>query len=261
MLKLYPLFSGSSGNMYYITSPKSKILLDFGVSYKKAALALQSIGEDISKIDAICITHEHSDHILGIKTLLKKHNIPLFSTSKTLEYILDKYELKTPNTTTVEYDKPFFIGDITVSPFKVSHDAVCPVGYTFIHEDSTLTVATDLGYIDENVYTHLNQSNFSVIEANYDPDLLMYGPYPYSTKLRIKGESGHLSNIDTSNVILELAKCGKRDFLLGHISLNNNDETHALSTITSKLETNGFNLNEFNIHVATRDFSNEVYLL
>ena len=261
MLKLYPLFSGSSGNMYYITSPKSKIILDFGVSYKKAVLALKSIGENIEDVDAICITHEHSDHISGLKTMLKKHNIPLFSTAKTLEYILDKYELEYTNAITIDYDKPFKIQDITISPFKVSHDAVNPVGYTFIHEDSTLTVATDLGYIDENVYTHLNQSNFSVIEANYDPQLLMYGPYPYNTKLRIKSDIGHLSNIDTSDVILELAKCGKRNFLLGHISLNNNDEIYALNTVTSKLETNGFDLNEFNIHVATRDFSDEVYLL
>lgn len=261
MLKLYPLFSGSSGNMYYIKSPKSKILLDFGVSYKKAASALQNIGESIENVDAICITHEHLDHIAGLKTLLKKHNITLFSTSQTLQYILNKYELEYSNIVSVEYDKPFCIQDITVSPFKVSHDAVCPVGYTFIHEDSTLTVATDLGFIDENVYTHLNESNFSVIEANYDPQLLMYGPYPYNTKLRIKSDIGHLSNIDTSDVILELAKCGKRDFLLGHISLNNNDESSALATVTSRLETNGFNLDDFNIHVATRDFSDEVYLL
>lgn len=264
MLKFYPLFSGSSGNMYLVESNNTKIVIDVGVSYKAIKYALDSINISPQDIDAIFITHEHIDHTRGIGRFLKFNSIPLYMTKPTLDALYDKHfsQLDTaPEFHEVKYNSNIIIKDITISPFKVSHDAAMPVGYEIICGDKSIAIATDLGYIDEPIYSHLKSSNLSVIEANYDTNLLMYGPYPFSTKKRIQGEFGHLSNTDTSAAILNLAKDGKRNFILGHISMNNNSNDQALYEVINALEKNGFDLKDFNINIATRDFSNEVYML
>lgn len=264
MLKFYPLFSGSSGNMYLVKSNNAKILIDFGVTFKVAKEALKNIDIDISSIDAILVTHEHVDHVRGLARMAKMCSTNIFTTAKTYDEIYNKYfsNLESaPNFVKVEYDKEFEIKDFKILPFKVSHDAVMPVGYKVSCGDKTVTVATDLGYVDDNIYNCLKSSDLSVIEANYDTNLLMYGPYPYATKMRIQSELGHLSNTDTSHIILNLAKDGKRNFILGHMSINNNDAGQALSEINATLEKGGFDLNDFNINIATRNFSDEVYTL
>lgn len=263
MLKFHPIFSGSSGNMYLIESEQAKILIDLGVTYKVAKTALESINIDISNIDALLVTHEHIDHTKGISRFAKLTPVKIFMTDKTFNALYDKHfsKLENINITYVNYNERFNIKDITIYPFKVSHDAAMPVGYTITSKDKSITIATDLGYIDKPIYEQLKSSDLSLIEANYDPNLLMYGPYPYTTKLRIQSELGHLSNADTSSVILNLARDGKRNFVLGHMSVNNNNAEQALYEVNSTLEENGFKLSEFNINIATRDFSNEVYLV
>lgn len=264
MFKFYPLFSGSSGNMYLAESTNTKILIDFGVTYKAAKDALNNIDIDIATIDAVLITHEHVDHIRGLGRMAKVCNTTIYATSKTYSEIYNKYFINLenePNFVNVEYDNEFMIGDFQILPFKVSHDAIMPVGYKITCESKTVTIATDLGYVDHNTYECLKSSDLSLIEANYDSNLLMYGPYPYATKMRIQSELGHLSNTDTSHVILSLAKDGKRNFILGHMSINNNNADQALFEINNTLEKNGFNLSDFNISIASRNFSDEVYML
>ena len=262
MLNLYPLFSGSSGNMYLVESNNTNVLVDIGISYKRANQALNDIGKTFENIDAIVITHEHQDHIQGLSTLLKKQNIPIYTSKGTSSAIRQKLKL-TDNIQINEIvaDECFCIRDISITPFEISHDAAMPLGYTIASEDKTLTIATDLGYVSENIYSHLKEANLSVIESNYDNTLLMYGPYNYNLKQRIKSNLGHLSNTDTASVITNLAKDGKRSFILGHLSQNNNNPDIAYSIITDTLKENGFNLDEFNINIATRDFSSEVYSL
>lgn len=264
MLKLYPLYSGSSGNMYLIKSPTSTVLVDIGVSFKSLVTCLENLKMSIEDISALFITHEHSDHIKGIATFINKTNIPIYTTEGTKNYILNKYMAKlssSPNINVISPNKNIVIGDITVMPFEVSHDAVQPVGYTLQNEDSTLTIATDLGYVSDNVYEHLLSSNLSIIEANYDRNLLLMGNYTYPLKCRIQSDIGHLSNEDTSNIILDLAKNGKRDFILGHISRNNNEPEQAMFCVNTTLEANGFNLHDFNINCASRDMSFEEYVV
>jgi len=264
MLKLYPLYSGSSGNMYLIKSPSSTVLVDIGVSFKALKTCLENLNMDFSDISALLITHEHSDHIKGITTFINKTNIPIYSSEGTKNYILNKLQDKfknTPNITAVKPETSLAIGDITVTPFATSHDAVDPVGYTLQNDKSILTIATDLGYVSDNVYEHLLNSDLSVIESNYDRNLLMYGSYTYPLKCRIQSDIGHLSNDDTSNLILDLARHGKRDFILGHISQNNNEPEQAKFCVNTTLESNGFDLKDFNIHCATRDMSFEEYTL
>ena len=264
MLKLYPLYSGSSGNMYLIKSPTSAVLVDIGVSFKSLVTSLEKLQMTLDDISALFITHEHSDHIKGLTTFLNKTNIPIYTAQGTKNYILNKLESKfknTPNINVITPETSFNVQDITITPFKTSHDASDPVGYTLQNDDSTLTIATDLGYVSDNVYEHLCESNLCVIESNYDRNLLMYGNYTYPLKCRIQSDIGHLSNDDTSNLILDLARNGKRDFILGHISENNNEPEQAMFSVTSTLTENGFDLNDFNIHCASRDLSFEEYVL
>ncbi len=264
MLKLYPLYSGSSGNMYLIKSPTSAVLVDIGVSFKSLVTSLDKLQMTLDDISALFITHEHSDHIKGLTTFINKTNIPIYTTHGTKNYIIDKFTSKFKNNPNINVVKPetnLSVQDITVTPFKTSHDASEPVGYTLQHEDSILTIATDLGYVSDNVYEHLCNSKLCVIESNYDRNLLMYGNYTYPLKCRIQSDIGHLSNDDTSNLILDLAKCGKRDFILGHISKNNNEPEQALFSVNTTLSNNGFDLNDFNINCATRDLSFEEYVL
>ena len=264
MLKLYPLFSGSSGNMYLIKSPTSAVLVDIGVSFKSLKTCLTNLNMDLTDISALFITHEHSDHILGLTTFINKTDIPIYTADGTRKYILDKYGVKfktIPNINIIKPETSIKIGDITVTPFSTSHDAADPVGYTLQHDDSTLTIATDLGVVNDNVYDHLINSNLSLIEANYDRNLLLLGDYTYPLKCRIQSDFGHLSNNDASNLILDLARLGKRDFVLGHISKNNNEPEQAMFEVTTTLKNNGFDLNDFNIACATRDMSFEEYVL
>jgi len=264
MLKLYPLYSGSSGNMYLIKSPTSAVLVDIGVSFKSLVTTLDCLQMTIDDISALFITHEHLDHIKGLTTFINKTNIPIYTAQGTKDYILDKFETKfknTPNINVITAETSLNVQDITVTPFKTSHDASEPVGYTLQNEDSTLTIATDLGYVSDSVYEHLCKSSLCVIESNYDRNLLMYGNYSYPLKCRIQSDIGHLSNDDTSNIILDLARIGKRDFILGHLSENNNEPEQALFSVNTALADNGFDLKDFNINCATRDLSFEEYVL
>ena len=264
MLKLYPLFSGSSGNMYLIKSPKATLLVDIGVSFKSLTNSLEVLNINLEDIDALLITHEHIDHTKGLSTFINKTNIPIYTTEGTKTYLMDKLydKLKSePNINTIDSNETFTVKDITIDSFEISHDAVQPVGFSFRNDDTMLTIATDLGYVSDDVFSHLEKSNFSVLECNYDRNLLMYGNYPYPLKCRIQSDIGHLSNDDTSSTILDLAKIGKRNFLLGHISQNNNEPDQALFEVNSTLKANGFDLNEFNISCATRNASYEEYIL
>lgn len=264
MLKLYPLYSGSSGNMYLIRSPKATLIVDIGVSFKSLQKSFETLGIGLDEIDALFITHEHTDHTLGLATFVNKTDIPIYTSNGTSSYLLNKLSSKLkkePSIAIVSANNNFTLKDITISPFKVSHDATEPLGFTFYHDNSVLTIATDLGYVSNDVYNHLSNSTFSVIECNYDRNLLMYGPYSYPLKCRIQSDIGHLSNDDTSSTILSLAKEGKRNFLLGHISENNNEPEQALFAVNDTLTKNGFDLNDFNINLATRDVSFEEYIL
>lgn len=262
MLKLYPLFSGSSGNMYFIETEKANILIDIGVSYKRVVEALEKIDKSIDDIDALFITHEHTDHIKGLATFLKKTNIPVFSSSGTCLCLREKLDIQNLDRfNSLVPERNFTIKGLDIVPFETSHDAVMPFGYTVSSDNKTITIATDLGYVSENIYSHLSASGISVIESNYDNNLLMYGPYSYMLKQRIKSNIGHLSNDDTASTITRLAKEGKRTFILGHLSENNNNPDIACDIISDALKQNGFCLDEFNINVATRNFSDEVYSL
>ena len=266
MLNLYPLYSSSSGNMYLLESKKANILIDIGVTYKKVKESLEAISKEASNIDAIFITHEHSDHIKGLNIFIKNHpNVAVYTSTGTGEYLkksLTKAKITNFNILDIfETNSKIQIKDLTIEAFKTSHDAIDPVGYKISCDDKSVTIATDLGVMTNDVFSYLSTSSFPVIESNYDKNMLFAGKYPFEIKRRIDGPYGHLSNEDSGQVILKLAKNGTRNFLLSHMSENNNIPELAKETILSTLSLSGFDIKEFNINIATKDFSAEVYSL
>jgi len=265
MLNLYPLFSSSSGNMYLIETENTNILIDIGVTYKKVSEALKFFSKEPSNIDAIFITHEHSDHIKGLNIFVKNNpNVPVYASLGTCEYLkstLSKSGICPDNILALSNNSSINIKDLTIDYFNTSHDAIDPVGYKISQADKSITIATDLGVMTNDVFSYLKDCSFPVIETNYDKEMLLAGRYPFEIKRRISGPFGHLSNEDSGQVILKLAQNGTRNFLLSHMSENNNVPELAKETICSTLTLAGFNIDEFNINIASKNFSDEVYSL
>ena len=264
MLKIHPLYSSSSGNMFHIASSNTNILIDVGVSYKAVNEGLKSINLTIKDIDAILITHEHSDHIKGLPLLCRKNNnIPIYACIDTASYIKEELDDKNieSNIIAIDYNLPIKIKDIEICAFETSHDALMPCGYTLKNDDSIVTFATDLGYISPVVYDYFSKSNYAVIESNYDDTMLDFGKYPYKLKRRIKSITGHLSNKDCGQTIAKLANEGHTRFLLAHMSENNNNLEIAKQTVVSILFQNGIEPQNVEVNFASKTLSNEEYTI
>lgn len=261
MLNIHPLYSSSSGNMFHIESDKTNILIDVGVSYKAINEGLKSIDKDISDISAVLITHEHIDHIKGLALLCRKNNIPIYASGKTAPYLKELLKEKNipADTVKVNYGQPFKIKDIEITAFETSHDAICPCGYNIITKNESLTYATDLGYVSDEVFEYLKNSNYIVLEANYDKTMLNFGKYPYPLKHRIKSNTGHLSNDDAAETISKLVKFGKSNFLFAHLSQNNNTPEILLNTLETELLKNDISPSDIHLDVASKSLSCEVY--
>lgn len=249
MFKCCSLYSGSSGNSFFIETENTNILIDIGVSGKKIIDALNLINKNINDIDAILITHEHIDHTKGVSIISSKYNIPVFATKKTWNF-LDKDKINNANIKVFEIETEFKIKDLSIYPFSTPHDAVDPCGFKISKAEKTMCIATDLGYISSDIYNHFSESSMLMLESNYDPDILKISSYPYILKQRIEGNSGHLSNIAAGEVLSKLAKNNLKDALLIHLSKENNLPELALTTINEELSKN--NINNINIDVAPR---------
>lgn len=263
MLKVFPLYSSSSGNMFNISSDKTDILLDVGVSYKAVNEGLKSIDKTISDISAVLITHEHVDHIKGLSLLCRKNNIPIYACGKTAFFIDNMLKEKNiqADVIKIEYGQPFKIKELEITAFETSHDAVSPCGYSITCKDKKLTYATDLGYVSNEVFDYLKDSNYTILEANYDKTMLDFGKYPYPLKHRIKSNLGHLSNEDCANTLVKLANMGTTDFLLAHLSENNNNPFILQNEICAKFEENDMDFSDFNINIASKELSSEGYIV
>lgn len=261
MINIHPLYSSSSGNMFHIDNGRTNILIDAGVTYKAITQGLTSIDKDINDISAVLITHEHIDHIKGIPLLCRKTNIPVYACGKTADYINEILKEKNipANVIKIEYNKPFKVNNFEILPFETPHDAIMPCGYRIKSGDTTLSYATDLGHMSSEVFDNLKSSDFVVLEANYDSAMLDFGKYPYNIKRRIKGPTGHLSNDSSATTISRLAKLGQADFILAHLSENNNNEDIAFNTIVTTLKQDGIDTDSLNINFASKTLSSEEY--
>lgn len=236
MLNFCSLYSGSSGNSLFIGTENTKILVDCGVSCKKVEEGLTSIDVDPSSIDAVIITHEHSDHVKGLGTFSKKFNIPIFANQETLDNIqAQTSKISDSNINTFKVADKFEIGDLAFLPFSIPHDAANPCGFNVFKDNKKLSIATDIGTMDTKTIKNLEDSIFVLLESNYDPDILRCSRYPYLLKRRIAGPNGHLPNNKAGETISYLMKSGLQTAMLGHLSKENNFPELAYKTVTEEI--------------------------
>ncbi len=222
------LASGSKGNCTLVSTTTTRLLVDAGLSCREVLRRLQLCGEDPAAVNAILITHEHSDHIAGIRVLARRLKIPVYLTPATYqEYqrcVRDAagHRVNLDRREHFSSGNGFQIGDISVTPFTIPHDAIDPVGFTFRADGIKIGICTDLGYMPASVRDHLRGCHVLMIESNHDLELLRGGPYPWSVKQRVMSRVGHLSN-DALADFLTSDYDGSAEFLiLAHLSEQNN---------------------------------------
>ena len=235
------LYSGSGGNAAYLETHSARILIDAGKCTRALIASLRSIGVEMDSIDAIFITHDHTDHVAALEVLAKKHPKPVHILYKSAL----RYRTIQPEALCkcfrMHEKAPFSagIGDVTVTAFETPHDSRASVGYRFEFPDGDSMIrvgyATDIGHVTETLREGLTGCEAIVLESNHDVDMLMDGPYPYDLKLRIRGKRGHLSNRECADLAAELAGQGTTHFLLAHLSEENNHPDLAFDETFSAL--------------------------
>ncbi len=254
MLNFCSLYSGSSGNSLFVETENTKILIDAGMSCKKIEEGLQSIEVDPSSINAILVTHEHSDHVKGLGTLSKKFDIPVFSTKETFDAMpTQTQKLSEKNIKFFNPSEKFCIDDLEVLPFSIPHDAANPCGFNISKDqDNQISIATDIGHMTKSIVNTLEGSKFILLESNYDTEVLRCCAYPYSLKSRIASNTGHLSNTMAGKTISYLLKNGNlATAMLGHLSKESNFPELAYQTVIDEIISN--NNTNINLSVASRD--------
>ncbi|WP_408071035.1 MBL fold metallo-hydrolase [Butyrivibrio sp. JL13D10] len=257
-MRLASLSSGSSGNSIYVGSDTTHILVDTGCSKKRIVEGLSKLDLSLDDIDAIFVTHEHSDHIAGLHTILKKHDIPVFATKGTIQGIRNsdkKGEMLSSEFREIRADEKVSVKDIIINPMSIMHDALEPVGYRISYGNKKVAIATDLGCYDEYTVDCLKGLDAVLIEANHDVRMLQSGPYPYLLKKRILGEKGHLSNEKSGELLCRILHDNLKGILLGHLSKENNLPELAYETVRVEIEMgeNPYHGNDFPITVAARN--------
>ena len=227
------LASGSKGNAAYIRCGSTHILIDAGISCRCIDQGLRRYGTALTDLDAVFITHEHSDHINGITTLLKRTQVPVYTTQETWQAMGRKIEGFSDRF--VRLTRRVGLKEIQIVPFTISHDAARPVGYTIYHGDSKITLATDLGYISPDVEQAAAYADILILEANHDEEMVKNGPYPYALQQRILSRWGHLSNRTAATFLAQLPTKHRMRVLLAHRSEKNNTPALSLHTVRSIL--------------------------
>lgn len=262
-MELCSIASGSSGNCIYAGTETHHILIDAGISKKRIEQGLHGIGLKAEELEGILITHEHSDHIQGLGVMARKYGIPMYATQGTIDAIrrADKigkvdWELFCP----IEKDSEFQIGDITVRPIRISHDAADPVAYILKNQKQSMGVITDLGKYDDYIIDNLQNLDVLLLEANHDVNMLQVGVYPYPLKRRILGERGHLSNELSGQLLGAVLHDNMKCVLLGHLSKENNYPRLAYETVRSEITMgdNPYKGSDFPIAVASREKPSEL---
>lgn len=221
MVRFCSISSGSRGNAIFVSDGKTRIMIDCGISGAKLQKGLSLIDERCEDIDAVLITHEHNDHIGGVGVLHRMSGADIYANELTMAAAERSFGKVNPGCICT-FDDDFSIGDISVMPFKTSHDSVRSVGYRLSVGGESVAVATDMGIVNDRTKKALLGCKNVLLESNHDINMLKNGPYPYKLKERILSEGGHLSNDDASVFACELVKNGCEKIVLGHLSEENN---------------------------------------
>lgn len=259
MSRFCPLFSSSSGNSMYLGTSESGILIDVGMSAKQITLALNANEIPLESIKGIFITHEHGDHIKGLRVFASRYGIDVYSSSGTLSALDDGGHLNNKYTA-FDINDGAQIDGMKITSFRTSHDARESLGYVIEMPDTRkAAVVTDLGIVTQEVMDAISGCDLVLLEANHDIRMLQNGPYPYYLKKRILSNNGHLSNEACSQCAVELLKSGTTRFFLGHLSSQNNHHDLAYQHVLSSLLESGAVLDEdFILSVAPKTNSKTI---
>lgn len=244
-LRVSILASGSTGNVTYIESNEIKILVDCGLSGKKTVELLNKIGRRPEDLNAILVTHEHTDHIKGVGILARKYDLDIYANDKTWQSMEPKLgKLKTEQKYHFSKESNLTLGDIDISSFGVSHDAIDPQFYTFQKNNKRFVMLTDTGYVSDRMRGLVKGADAYLFESNHDLSLLRMGKYPWSLKQRIIGDKGHLSNEDGALALAEIVGDQTKRVYLGHLSKENNIKEVAHQTVEEILLNKETGVNE-----------------
>lgn len=218
-VEVYVLASGSKGNITYLKVGHIKLFIDAGISYQKIKSKMQTYGENIFDVKTLLITHEHHDHIIGLKMLLKNGAIEdIYLTKGTYQSLPQDVVALFPQTHIISADVSFGIDDLNITPFMVSHDAAEPVGFVISNHVHKMVLLTDAGYVDQTYYPLLTDADLYIVEANHNPFTLFQSARPFLLKKRIVGEKGHLSNEDAARLMNIFVKSRESIWVVAHIS-------------------------------------------
>ena len=252
-IRLCVLASGSRGNSTFIGTETTRILIDAGLSAKQVTARLAEIGERPEDLDAICVTHEHGDHIAGIRVLQRKHAIPVYANGGTLQGIRaaqkGEHELICRQFTT---GSAFAIGDVEVEPFSIPHDAYEPVGFVVRCGEVSVGMATDVGIVTGLIREKLRRCDVLVIEANHEESMVHEAPRPWSLKQRILSNQGHLSNRAAAELVAGIAGEGLTHLFLAHLSSDCNTPGRARRVFETVLAEAGHDHVTINLTDAAR---------
>lgn len=238
MLGFCPLSSGSKGNCIYFGSQKAKILIDAGISYSAIESKLSEIDVDIKQIDAVLVTHEHVDHISGLKVLCERLNIPVFCNSSTAKGICDALKIR-PRFRMFTTGETFQFADLEIRPFSVPHDTLEPVAFTIQAEGLKVGFCADLGHVTSLVKNELKCCDFLYVEANHQPSMVHASSRPYIYKQRVLSRQGHLSNEECACLLVDIWHEGIKHVFLAHLSAECNQPELALKIVQEALEKYG----------------------
>lgn len=222
-IKISVLGSGSRGNATFIGTPRVRLLIDCGLGPRNLRKRLSEIGEEPESLDAVLVTHEHTDHIGGLGPMLKLWPVGAYMSPGTIEKSrTDRFEMNGSAIIPIAPGRPFAIRDLDVEPFAVPHDAEDPVGYSVTYEGIKVTQLTDLGWIPETVADSIAGSDVLIIESNHDLEMLRAGSYPWSLKERLMSREGHLSNTAVARFLSGAYDGHAQKIVLAHLSAQNN---------------------------------------
>lgn len=247
MARFATLCSSSKGNCSYIGTATHGILVDAGSSAKQLDLSLAQLQLDPTAIDAIFVTHEHTDHVNGIRVFASRYEIPVYASPGTCK-AMEGMEIFNGKFPAYAMTNEVHLGDITVSAFRTSHDAKQSTGYVVDLGERRVGICTDTGIVTDEIRHNLKDCDLVLLESNHDPDMLAYGPYPLPLRRRIQSDTGHLSNetcAETAAFLLN--NCRTKRFFLGHLSQKNNTADKAIACTKTAFDRMGA--------IADRDFT------
>ena len=247
-MRIVTFASGSGGNCTLVSGGETHLLIDAGISMRRITRALRELGLTPQMLSGVLVTHEHGDHVAGLRTMTKQFSVPIYAPRTVANHLHWSIAGIDPVLHEIQPGTGYDIGDMCFAAFRTPHDTDMSVGYRIKSGEHIFAFSTDMGMVTNAVLRGLEGAETAVIEANHDVDMLLSGRYPYPLKRRILSDSGHLSNDSCAELAVHLARTGTSRIILGHLSQENNTPQTAFARVRRALDENG--LSEVELYIA-----------